>query len=154
CLNLVRLGFEAPRPDGAAAAADWLKGLKSKEAWVRLRAIEVVGDLGPVASEAISALKGALEDGDEGGRCVASVALPKMLAEEVLPSLRKLKDKDPNVRGAVHNALALHGRDAKVVAPALIELLNDREVEVRRSAVSLLGVMDLEAMMVVPELIK
>ncbi len=158
CLNSVRLGFDALRPtarDVADAAGDWLRGLKSRDARVRRRSTQMVGAIGPVAADAIPALNGLLKDTDAAVRAAARVAIAEVNSEETVETRKSLKDSDPKVRiKAIWKLGAKHGRDARVTAPAIVELLKDDDVDVRSTAAGMLNSMNLESRTVVPALIE
>jgi HEAT repeat protein len=155
CLDLVRLGFDAPRYIVADAPGDWLRGLKSQNARVRRRSAEMVGEIGPVAADAIPALTALLKDPDGAVRAAAHDALGKVTSEATLEIRKALKDSDPKVRiDAIWKLGMKYERDAKVVAPAVMELLKDQDPKVRGQAANILGGMRLESRIVVPALIK
>lgn len=139
CLNLVRLGFGTNRPpdfDLATSLPYRIKGLRSKDAFVRYMSAERLRQLGPKAAPAIPALIEALADPDEQVQYKAQSALATV-GTQVIPSLiQAMKDPRPHVRVHAIWAVSAFGPKAKVAVPALIERLKDENHLVRRRAAS------------------
>jgi HEAT repeat protein len=149
CLTLVRLGFDAPRPEkDLDGSPDFrLKGLKRKESWARRRAVHFLGEAGPRAADAIPTLTALLDEKDEVLREAARVAISQ-IRSEATKELRETarKGKDPKERMEAIIALKNYRRHARVIAPVLIESMeSDPDPKVRGAAANALGAMRLEA---------
>jgi HEAT repeat protein len=210
---------EAAKPDPQAILKDkplarWIDDLKATDGNVRLKGIQVLEQLGPIAREAEPALLAALKEARAnqqqqiligpiattlktigadpkpavaalvpllkpntwgldpnafailkvGGtteqetvavrtlllghlRCSSSALLAqpeimKQYAGKIMPALIIfLKDSDPRCRDLASAALAYYGKQAEKYAPALVEMLADKEMPARiRAAVALVAV--------------
>ena len=105
-----------------------LQKLKSKDASVRLKAVEKLAD--DDAFKAIEPLIGAFSDPDEAVRKAAAKAIGESRDEQCLPPLlRALHDKNELTREGAADALRqLNNRDA---VPELVPLLSDAAPNVR-----------------------
>lgn len=136
CLPLVRLGA-APRPadlDPVTSFAHRVKGLTSKEPWVRSWSASKLPEFGPKAASAIPALVELLDDKDERVRNGAIYALENIGPLDTPRVIKALQDKRPRVRAAV--AWMLGGtpyrRDGQAAFAALLEAVKDEDAEVRK----------------------
>ena len=88
----------------------WLTQATNANPKVRLKAVEVLGNVGPVDPGAIPALIVALKDKDAKVRTAAVVGLAKIgsAADAALPTLRELADleKNQSVRKHIQTAIA------------------------------------------------
>jgi HEAT repeat protein len=141
-LGLVVLGFDHASP--ADLNLEWsiphrIKGLKSKDPFVRSASAYLLGQLGPKAAPAVSQLIEATNDSDPNVRGAASAAL-KTLGSAALPVLL-IATKDPriNVRCAAIRALGQYRTRANKVIPILLYATNADEEAVRQEAVRALG---------------
>jgi HEAT repeat protein len=130
--------------------------LKSPQRDRRRQAVEAIQQLGPSASVAVPFLMEALADKDGLVRYRASVALacigPK--AAEAIPLLCKiLKDHSENDvnRGIAANAL---GRIGKASLPSLLDLLKEKDWEVKSHAAQALRYLGPEAKPALPALLE
>lgn len=111
----------------------------------RVIAASSLGNLGPDAHEAVSALTEATEDDEGSVRLAAAYALWQIDRSQqvALDVLRKcLTDDDEEIRLVGANLLGLIGQPATSAVPALTELLRDRSPEVRRAAEDALAEID------------
>lgn|GEM_PF-607268 len=117
------------------AGNDW------KGSEVRILALDMLGALGPDASEAIPVVMDALEDEDGHLRSVAAVNLPKIgaEAEQAVPALTKLVAMDP--RPETIRAISVYREEAASSLPVLVEILEDHshDTETRWNAARTLG---------------
>ncbi|QDU40986.1 HEAT repeat protein [Maioricimonas rarisocia] len=117
------------------AGDDW------KGSEVRILALDMLGAIGPDASEAIPVVTAALEDEDGHLRSVAAVNLPKIgaEAEQAVPALTKLAAMDP--RPEVIRAISVYREEAASSLPVLVKILEDHahDTETRWNAARTLG---------------
>ena len=132
--------------------------LSDGDYYVRARAAEALGEMGPAAKDAVPALIKLCGDSDSDVRGHAAEALGEMgpAAKDAVPALIKLcGDSDSDVRGHAAVALGEMGPDAKDAIPALKKLCGDSDSDgesyVRESAAEALVKMGPDA---VPALIK
>jgi len=155
CLNRVRLGFDAPRAevDLGAEPADWLQGLKSKDAAVRKRSADAIRQFGPWAMEAsYPSLTPLTKDTDEAVRDAAGGTLAQ-LSPVIPPEL--LRAMRANDRSGQDAALQIYdGRRPSRVVKTLIGLLKDDDPHMRWWAANLLSGQDREAEKIIPALIE
>jgi HEAT repeat protein len=158
CLPLVRLGFELPQGtdlDLATSVPYRLKGLASKEAWIRSRSIDELEKFGPKAAAAVPALLGALDDADETVRRDAQAALVHVLGPGDLPAvLCAAQDKRLHVRIAATFLLFRFGDQPKKALPALLQALHDENPLIRREAAFAVQHYRSESKVVVPALVE
>src|SRR5262245_53722118 len=147
-----------PKKEKKDTVPDGLKALKDPDPLVRMRAAEILGDLGPVSKFALKELHEALTDKD--GRVRVKVAdalwkIEKTSPDILLPVLtRALRDKDANVRVLVPSVMARMGSKAK---PGLVDLyvaLQDKEIFVRMEVILALGELGPVAVESIPLLFK
>jgi hypothetical protein len=113
-----------------------------EDKYVRGRAAEALGGMGPAAAEAVPALISALCDDSSYVRPKAALSLAQigLAPENVVPALvRTLRDKKPHVREAAATALGQFGPAAAKAVSALINAFEDREKIVRLQAAVALG---------------
>ncbi len=130
---------------GASAVAPLIEALKLNEiAEKRTIIVETLGEIGPIAQEAIPALVTSLADSDQNVRWAAAIALEERidsqwrLTEEAIKTIPELvqllgSDKTP-VRKAVVDILAKIGQGSLKVVPPLVIALTDRHKDVRKAA--------------------
>jgi HEAT repeat protein len=87
-----------PALSGGKPAEYWIKATQAPDAATRKTAVCKLGNAGAPDAEAWAALSGALRDKHAGVRCEAILALMKCgrRAEEVVPILRELQQRDPD----------------------------------------------------------
>jgi HEAT repeat protein len=84
-----------------AGTADWIQQLKSPEVIVRRASAEQLSDVAATSPDVISALRGAIDDGDPEVRRWACRGLGRHQAAEAIPQLEsRLKDPAKPVRRA------------------------------------------------------
>jgi HEAT repeat protein len=79
----------------------WVESLQDRDARVRRKAVQVLGNAGPVDPAVLPALTGAVTDGDPSVRCAVLQALLKFGpdAREAVPAVETCRnDRDPRVR--------------------------------------------------------
>ncbi len=113
--------------------------LRSPDADDRIRAIEVLGEIGMKAKEAVPVLITALKDQDADVRGSAAYALGEIGKEAVPTLIAALEDQEVFARSSAAYALGKIGKEAKEAVPALIKALEDQDANVRSSAVRALG---------------
>jgi HEAT repeat protein len=156
CLGLVRLGFNGPPAvtiDLATSVPYRIKGLASKDAFVRRNAAYALRELGPKAVKAVPALIQRLDDEDEMVRLEAEEALIRIGPGGLPHLLKAAKDKRPRVRVGVVWVLGQFRSEGKKVVPALAEALKDKNIFVRQRAACVLSVVGPDAKMAIPALI-
>jgi HEAT repeat protein len=149
CLDLVRLGFDEPRPRGfdLTESVQWpIHGLKSRNPTVRRASAALLGELGPRATAGVPALAEALGDPDElvrlyahdalagAGGVIGPKASARRQAETFGPVLRLAEDRRPAVRAGALGVLWLFPSQGARVVPVLLEGLRDQNASVRRGA--------------------
>ena len=153
-LGLLVLAASIPRSQAQAPAAgtqqppapaparnpvgDLAKQLRDDDVNVKRAAARALTRM-PNTNSAIPSLIDALKDKDPFVRDNAVDALSVMHPGVVVPFLtRALRDEDPNVKRRCADALARIGHDTEPAWPALIELLKDKNAEVRKAATAAL----------------
>jgi HEAT repeat protein len=122
-------------PEAKAAVPEIIKLLHEKDISVHYAAIAALGGIGPGAKDAIPDLIVFLPHLDtKFKRNFAAEALIKIGPPAILPLTKELKNKNPICRYYAAYALGQIGPDAKTAIPALTELLNDEDLQVRSSA--------------------
>lgn len=126
CLLLSEFAMAAldDHQDKVAAA---VKDLTSPSADRRFAAVQVLNELGPMASAAVSALIDALNDNELSVREQASWTLGKIGKAAVPALIQALRDKHPHVRGYAARALGVMRSEANEAIPTLIESLKEEE---------------------------
>jgi HEAT repeat protein len=156
--NLVRLGFDAPRPNGFDLDRDVpyrLKGQRDKEVRVRRANAYLLGKLGTKAESAIPALLEAQDDPDAEVRRLASRTIEAAATLASLPVfIRASRDRRPLVRATACWHLRKYTGQGQQVVFALLSCLGDEDAEVRRNAANVLRQFKANADMVVPALVK
>lgn len=98
-----------PLSAGGKPVRYWVEALRSPDARLRKQAAFKLGNVGSADPAAFPALLGALKDRNASVRCAVVLALLKFdeRAEEILPSLAELKqkDRDASVRACAARAL-------------------------------------------------
>ncbi len=131
--------------------------LKLPDAEGRCRAAEALGEIGPDADGAVSALISSLKDPELEVRESVASALGKIgeAAEAAVPRLsERLRDEQEAVRAAAACALGRIGPVAAVAIPDLIEMLKDEKESVVSSAIGALGRIGPVAESAVPALVE
>jgi HEAT repeat protein len=104
-------------------------------------AAELLGQIGPAASDATPTLIAALHDDDPHVRAVAAANLPAIdaPAHQAVPELLAMAKREPTV--VVLRALSEYGEAAQDAISALVDILEDRQLptEVRWNAARTLG---------------
>jgi HEAT repeat protein len=108
-----------------------------RDAFVRLVALETLGELGPEA-RVLSLVAGALDDRDPAVRCAALEGLVRAGAGGVTQAAEGLKHRSARVRARVALALGRIGPPAGKAKEALLDALDDSDPSVRRAAGSAL----------------
>ena len=89
--------------------AHWVEALRDRDARVRKRAAEALGQAGPADPAVVPALTEAVRDRDAAVRGAAVLCLLRLgpAAQEAVPALREVafKDRDAKVRGYAVRAL-------------------------------------------------
>jgi HEAT repeat protein len=137
CLNVVRLGFDAPRPAGLDldSIPSRIKRLASKDPNVRIYCARALTVLGRKAAAAVPALLETVDDPDPQVRKVAEHALTDVVGPGALPALlRATKDKRPKVRAGALNGLGICHEQGKIIVPLVLAGLSDEDAQVRRMA--------------------
>jgi HEAT repeat protein len=142
----VKLALETQSGVGGDASGlpKLLAELRSRDAEVRTRAAQALGDLGPDAQTAIPSLFKALKDRDENVARQAARSLRVIGApsRDDLPLLiGGLRDASPRVRDYAVDALGKMGPEARLAVPELVQLLKAKETdpELRQQAARCLG---------------
>jgi len=129
----------------AFGVEDLIALLSDPDAGVRERAAASLGQLGPVASQAISAAVRELKSPDSELRARAASDLAttgrRLLRQVTSGLVESLKDKAPEVRMAAAQALGEIGPGFATAVAALREALKDQEAKVRTTAADALGSM-------------
>ncbi len=132
---------------GDAALPYVKQQLGADSASIRSAAALAAQSLGKKGAPLQPQLQRLVGDGDRSVRVAALKALVAVVADTTLDQdgseydavlLRALQDEDSAVRRAALNAIAAASEGSRFV-PGLLDLLNDEEVDVSRSAVFLLG---------------
>ena len=134
-----------------------LSRLENHNEYVRQNAAYALAHLGPLAQEAVPALRKATSDRDRGVRCAARVALARMgqeVDETVNAFVRDMQSRDVETRREAITGLAAIGEPAKASAPALGQALQDEDKYVRQFAANALTCLGPGASAAVPDLIK
>jgi HEAT repeat protein len=134
----------------AAPESDW------QAAEIRWTAAELLAEQGPAAQSATAVLLRTLKDADPHVRRVAASSLPQIDApsDKAVPALLALTRREPTVVSL--RALSEYGEQAEEAIPALIELLNNQELEteLRWNAARTLGKIRSAAVVAVPALVE
>jgi HEAT repeat protein len=143
----LRKGLEQAVPELAA-------GLKDPLSEIRLRTVDVLESMGPLATPAIPALTKATRDPDLFVRWAAARTIGKIGAvqtELTVPALaRLLRDQDLDVNLAAALALRRIGPPAKEAIPALVATLTASDAEKRKSALNALQGIGTDAASAIP----
>jgi hypothetical protein len=140
---LTELLRDSEGPDWAAAETRWT-------------AAEILGEIGPAASDATPVLIAALADEDPHVRSVSAASLPAVDGppEQAVPALIELFRKEPSVVAA--RALSEYGPDAEAAVPELTAILLDKDLdtELRWNAARTLGKIRGRAAAAIPVLVE
>jgi HEAT repeat protein len=120
-----------------------MEALGNSSVDVRWRVAELLGEIGPPASNAIPVLTDRLDDPEPKVVGHAAIALRKIggvVTNAVTVVRRLLNHHDPEVRAFAAVALAELGADASVALPDLVHLLDDSDAQVRTMASRTIGV--------------
>lgn len=131
---------------GAPAGKIVRNALKAADPASRADAVLVVARMFPPPAEAFDAVLAALKDADISVRLGAAEALgnyamsvPELFSTTAVQELAEaLQDKDPGLRAALIFPLSRLVSSGQAMA-ALLGALNDRDLEVKRSAASAMG---------------
>jgi HEAT repeats len=107
-LFLIGCGSSAPTTVHGKSFEYWLEALHDRDARIRIKAVESLGNVGTDNPATVPALIKALDDRDARVRGAAVLALLKIGpdAQEAIPALQKtLQDKDAKVRAYATKAL-------------------------------------------------
>jgi HEAT repeat protein len=145
-LNLVRLGFDAPRPRGAevdlvASRADFLRRPYSP---ARATAAEALMELGPRARGALPVLVEALGDPNPSVRMWSSNAVSAVGPDALPAVLPSLRSSRAAVRTAAAWVFGEIDRAAQAASPELLALLDDPDAAVREAVARALSRRDAE----------
>ena len=130
-----RAALALARIDPAAAGAALAGALADKEVSVRHSVARALGEAGPAASGAVSALVKALGDERKEVKRAAALALGGIGKAAVPALVMALSGGDPFVRKYAARALGNVGADARGGVDALVKALGGKDAEVRREAV-------------------
>lgn len=143
---------------GRAAIPALREDLHDRDTQRQLRAVKLLGAIGPKASAATPDLIDVLKRSKDAQVKVSAVeTLVRLGASEALPDLLgEIKDVDANVRAATIRAVAaLGGPEAQVAIPVFIVVLkSDRATEPRVAAVEALAGFRGAASEAIPELVE
>jgi HEAT repeat protein len=119
----------------------WLDDLDDADVLVREEAMEVLGQAGPAAREALPALNRMLKDENRNLRVRAALALWR-IGKDARPAVAALSENlrsssTPVRREAIHTLQQI-GKDAIAAAPAILDLADDRDFNIRQQARSTL----------------
>jgi HEAT repeat protein len=129
-----RQAAEALVKCGAKAVPDLLEVLGHKKQGVRLLVMEVLGKIGPAAEMAAPLLGRMLHEGDDSDSSEAGSALAK-IGPAAVPVIRELAGhKVERTRDRALAALASISGDSEKVVPVLADLLENKDVAIRRNA--------------------
>lgn len=138
-----------------SAVPSLVEMFKDKDVAMRVAAAEILGDMGPVAKDAVPDLIAALNDEDAGVCNMVKVALGKIKdARAIKPLIDTFKQKSKRneaATGAAEESLAQIGSDA---IPALNTALKNEAPKVKEASARTLGKMGLAAKDAVPALIE
>ena len=153
----------------AAAKALWLVGGQPdrvvpvliealQDPRVRWQASFVLGEIGPGAGEAASALIAALKQ-EKVPRALrappsSAVALGRIGRAAVPDLIRTLQDQESSARTSAAIALGMMGPQAEQAIPGLVRLLDDPDEEVRQASVLSLGAIAPQTKELLPALLK
>lgn len=135
CTGSVRAGADQdePRIQGKPLS-EWVKGLKSADAQVRLATVQKLAGLGLQAQPAVPALVQVLKDRSPAVRQAAAQAF-RGLGPGAVPALvEALKGKDSELRRGAADAFRLMYRPPPPAQAALAEAAKGKDVYVRLSA--------------------
>jgi HEAT repeat protein len=144
---------QALKEGGSQAVPVLAELLRSDRVGARWKAAEMLGQMEKEAQPAVPALVQALHDDDAHVRFVAASALDALgyTGSETIPVWQTMLSSDnplPAIRGLAHCGTA-----AAPAVPRLIELLQDRDSEIRWNAARTLGLIGPQAKAAVPALI-
>ncbi len=131
--------------------------LADRRSFVRRRAIEALGKIGPAAAPAVVRMRLLVSDSDvavrrETVRALGRIGTPEGLVVGALA--RGLADSDPTARLIAIAALGAIGRRAAAAVPGLIALEKDPELDVRAARAEALGKIGRPTKLVGPALVK
>jgi HEAT repeat protein len=130
---------------GNAAVPVLLDLLQAKDVAARQEAAGALARLGPVAADALPALRRMLNDQHSDMSSTAADVLGHIGTDALGALQEAAKDPRPEVRLSVAHSLGLLGLRAKGAVPVLVELLADPREEVRNQAGNALGQVDQQA---------
>lgn len=137
--SLARQALVEAGPDGVPVLVEILQS--SDEAEARWTAAEILGELGPDASDASAALLNALDDPDPYVQSVAVQVIPEVgtPAGEAVPALAGLLDGEHAVEAA--RAISVYRSQATPALSKLVSVLTDpsRSTEARWNAARTIG---------------
>lgn len=141
-------------PQGAVSVPALARALADEDVRVRFKSAGALWRIGPDASGAVSELAAALSDPDERVRSNAAGALRTLGAEAApaLDELRRLMDSGGEVMILAINIIEEMGETAAPAIPAIANLLEDPDPEVRRHAADALEELGVVASSAVPAL--
>jgi HEAT repeat protein len=147
------------RPAGAARlAASFAEILEAEsDVDVRVSLVQLLGQIGPPAKEAVPLLIKGLSDKNHSVRIVSAYAISMMgkAAEAAVPSLIKgLSDKDYSLRMECASGILMMGKAAEAAVPALAKGLTDADHRIRTGFLNTLSAMGASAREAIPAILR
>jgi len=142
-------------PDAVDAVPEIIQAMHDEDSRVRGDSISTLASIGPGAVAAVPDLIQFFQNKDEWFRCDAAYALSNIGegAQESIPVLIAEIESNGKCLRTTAEALERFGKMAASAVPALINLLNNQNAEIREQAVKSLGSIGEPAIDAVPALI-
>lgn len=140
--GIVRQASRVLEALGSGAVTSLAEALKHDDAELRAQAAVTLEGIGPEAASAVPALIDALADKDVNVRSNASNALVQVGGEALPGLIAALKSEQRDVREQAARTLRKMGPTAQSAVPALVEALQDDDVDVHTAVSSALFAID------------